>query len=335
MTNQERKELEQKLLYTALEPEEDKQENLGLVSNLSTKIVRFAKEHPKAFFRYITFCIIALFMFGFVGFGLFSLKANAQGGFFASATTDKQEIKPKEEKEPTQSQDILEGFSDLSKQYTITDTATAEEQTDGSDAVSVPDTDTGFVMGETLDIADTKKETAAGTYYTSPIVSSAGVSDIVFQIGEHVYTLPSRVSEFEENGMKLITLGSLTPDENAMLDPKQRDGYLQYQNERYYVRLSNGDLCNYHDLKVIAIVADTTSQSFVCGGETKIGTEEAEIASDFSSISYNELTKQTFYSFGSLEGEALFNNLTGKKVELTTKGGKVVKIYLFNDGTVS
>lgn len=333
MTNQERKELEQKLLYTALEPEEDKQESLGLVSNLSTKIVRFAKEHPKVFFRYITFCIIALFMIGFVGFGLLSLKANAQGGFFASAATEKQEMKPKEAQEPVQSQDILEGFSDLSMQYTLTDEA--EEQKDGSDAVAVPDTDTGFVMGETLDVADTEKETATGTYYTSPIVSSAGVSDIVFQIGEHVYTLPSRVSEFEENGMKLITLGSLTPDENAMLDPKQRDGYLQYQNERYYVRLSNGELCNYHDLKVIAIIADTTSNSFVCGGGTKIGTEEAEIASDFSSISYNELTKQTFYSFGSLEGEALFNNLTGKKVELTTKGGKIVKIYLFNDGTVS
>ncbi len=309
MSDSELEKLEQEMMGTSLSKEEDEEHTIGLGSFATKKIRTYAKTNQKQFFMILLLVGASLVFFVLILVGVAKIRSL------------------KSEEEVAVTEDSLEIFSDDTGEPVDSGTSETDSLSAGSGEVAL--------SGDTLEMTDDNTEELSGTFFVSNIIKSTDPVSATFQLGDVIYTLPVSISEFEQNGIRLITLGTLTPTDGEVLPPRQRDGYIQYLNERYYVRLANGADCDYHGLSVIGIRADDPNQSFIASGGYRIGDEEALISQlPGASVYYDKLNKDTIYSFGSTEGSSLMGNTTGRKVEYMMVDGKVKKIYLFSDGTV-
>lgn len=173
------------------------------------------------------------------------------------------------------------------------------------------------------------------SYFVNPTIKDAKPLSSYIQIGEKPFKLPVSVSELEQAGIMLVVLGSQPPAEDVILNPQLRNGYLQYEDYRFYVTLKNGIDCTYHDLTVVEVVAEGEGCPFYCSGGCTIGDEEASIFLNPTSMAEDLLGTISFYYWGSVEN-ALYD-MTGRRlaIHVSKKTGKVVKIAVFDDGSIS
>lgn len=331
MDQNEQNKIELRMLATNLPREEGEVEHLGMVNSAFFKIKRFASMNPKAFFKYITACTILFVVCGSV-IGTSFIRAYASGDnrhFAGSLKEDTVQVGAGKggvgslesgQSESEGVEDALEGFEaakvKTSEEMPLDESATPDKAYENDSARGLPE-------GADKD-----------TFYLSPLVSNAGSYDTICQIGDVVITFPSKISDFEKNGLELVTIGSLPPAEGEQLPPKQRDGYISYQGKSLYVRLSNGYACDYHDLTVIGIMCDDADIPFYAAGGYCIGDSESTLPQDTTSLAIDKLTECTVYSYGTLSGSAIVGNYSGKRVEYTTFEGTINKINIFDDGTV-
>ena len=182
--------------------------------------------------------------------------------------------------------------------------------------------------------SDDGAEESNNPYYICPEMEVASPQDSMIQIGSSAYKIPV---ELEENGISLVMLGTQPPNDQDVLDAGTRDGYLQFEGQRYQVTLKNGAPCTYHELTVIAINIDEPSSIYAFGGLT-VGSEEAAIPADLASKIETDapFKVKTYYKFGELTKND-FTRKNGKQTVITTSNrtGKIESIEIFNDGTVA
>lgn len=202
-----------------------------------------------------------------------------------------------------------------------------------------PYTEQGNLVTESPTNAETVKteEPDLNKYFASPAIQTAFPEDSLIQIGESIYKIPVNLRELEANGINLITLGSAPPSEDVMLSPAQRDGYVQFGQERYRVKLSNGQECTYHDLQIVGINIENVKSAsvYVFGGLT-IGSEEASIPQQTATLIEMDFAKtHTFHYFGQLTEKTMWNT-SGKRTAIITNNqtGKVDRIEVFNNSTM-
>lgn len=180
-------------------------------------------------------------------------------------------------------------------------------------------------------------EESNNPYYICPEMEVASPQDSMIQIGSSAYKIPVELNKLEENGISLVMLGTQPPNDQDILDAGTRDGYLQFEGQRYQVTLKNGTPCTYHELTVIAINIDEPSSIYVFGGLT-VGSEEAAIPADLASKIETDapFKVKTYYKFGELTKND-FTGKNGKQTVITTSNrtGKIESIEIFNDGTVA
>lgn len=182
------------------------------------------------------------------------------------------------------------------------------------------------------------EQEAGNKYYASPSIQSANPEDSLIQIGENIYKIPVNLRDLEAGGIHLITLGTKPPSEDVMLSPGKRDGYIQFGDERYRVKVSNGQECVYHDLTVVGITVENVSSAsvYTFGGIT-IGSEEASIPASITTTIETDFAKtHTFYYYGTLTENSMFNK-SGKRTSIISRNstGKVDRIEVFNDATMN
>ncbi len=190
----------------------------------------------------------------------------------------------------------------------------------------------------TTEDSSIQESEAINKYYASPSIQSANPEDSLIQIAENIYKIPVSLKDLEADGIHLITLGSKPPSEDALLSPGKRDGYIQCGDERYRVKVYNGQESTYHDLTVIGITVENVESAsvYLFGGIT-IGTQEASIpASAATKIEIDYAKTHTFYYYGTLTENSIFNK-SGKCISIitSTKTGQVDKLEVYNDATMN
>ena len=220
-------------------------------------------------------------------------------------------------------QDAMNGFDAL---------ITKQEQESSIPKQPSEDTNT---IGE----VKTGVEVSLNPYFVSPAIESASPSDSLIQIGEQVYKLPVSLREFEQHGIRLVTLGSQPPSEDVKLSAGQRNGYIQFNDERYIVTLKNGIECNYHDLTVVGItIKDVDRANVYAFGGLTIGSEEASIPVQTADSMGTDApaNTHTYYYYGSFT-ENTISTKSGKRTAIVTDNttGKIDQIDIFDDGTVT
>lgn len=225
-------------------------------------------------------------------------------------------------------------IQDTLPQEPIPDTADTTQDT--QEAQNIPLETVNDQNSTDNNIADDYTEPQTNKYFASQAIQSAAPEDSLVQIGETIYKIPVSLRELEENGIHLITLGTAPPSEDVMLSPSQRNGYIQFEQERYRVKLYNGQECNYHDLQVVGLYAENMNSAsiYIFGGLT-IGSEEASIPQQAATLIEMDYAKtHTFHYFGKLTEKTVWKT-SGKRTSVITNNqtGKVDRIELFNDNT--
>lgn len=191
--------------------------------------------------------------------------------------------------------------------------------------------DTGLMEGENVireegDAAESKEGKngdITASYHPSAAIQSAVQSDRLFQLGTEVYKLPVTVAEIENSGAVLSVLGRAVPEEDVLLSPMTRSGYITLDGANYQVELVNGESCSYRDLSVINIISEETQSGLYAFGGIHVGMEESLLPGDYSQIKVDDLTARTTYWYGSADGLGY-----GDFVKISCKGGKVVWLQI-------
>lgn len=309
MSNEELRELEEKMLNSAI-PEDENDSRKSAAANISKKIKRHAQSNPKAFFTksiIIFGCVVVLLLL-IVIISTINRQIQRQQAPF-------RHIDASETQAP-----VMEGFSYL-----------MEAQTESMEGEAAPDnTATNQSTAETVSTAP-----RTNNYYVSPSIVSAAPTDSLIQIGERVYKLPISVRTLEENGIALITLGSQPPAEDVILAPQMRNGCIQFGNYRYTVILKNGTDCTYHDLTVCSIQANEEGSAVYVFSGVTIGSEEASIPQGADRIEQDFAKINTFYYWGSLNKELYNTSGRCTAIVVSNNTGKVIEVSVFNDATVT
>lgn len=321
--SREQQKLEEMLLNSSI-PEDENVMRGSAASDMGRKIAKKTKENPKMALYIIggiavTFIIFLLF---------FKIIGILNSGSSNNLPADSQQ-------QPTPA---LEGFNYL-----------ATEQREGleekgevfSETAALPEEEVLYeenaaeqeVVAQEPAAAEESTQATITSYYPHPSITSALPQDSLVQIGDMVYKLPLSMRELEENGIVLVTLGSQPPSEDAMLYPQMRNGYIQYNNKRYFVTLKNGMECTYHDLQVCQIGSNDESADMYIFGEITIGSEEASIPQGADKITEDMMGVNTFYCWGTLDRQLY--NTSGRYTEIVVnnQSGKVTEISVFNDAT--
>ena len=165
----------------------------------------------------------------------------------------------------------------------------------------------------------------------------ASPQDSMIQIGSSAYKIPVELNKLEENGISLVMLGTQPPNDQDIFDAVSRDGFLQFEGQRYQFMLKYVRSCTFHELSLIAININEPSSIYVFGGLT-VGSEEAAIPADLASKIETDapFKVKTYYKFGELTKND-FTGKNGKQTVITTSNqtGKIESIEIFNDGTVA
>ncbi len=194
------------------------------------------------------------------------------------------------------------------------------------------------ISAEISENEETQEEISVtqGAYYLNPTMEKVTVYDSCIQLNDTVFKLPVYVNQFEEKGINLVLLGVQPPDAGVTLSPAYRNGYIQAGNERYLVYLKNSLDCTYSDLLVYGIKAEGEANFFYTAGGLSVGSEEASLPTNPTTMEETGLDKRMFYKYGSVEKADLMGDAwTGKMAQFVCKGGKVESITIIDDGTGS
>lgn len=299
LSEEERKKLEDSILASDI-PEDTGYGKNPVLSNVSSTI----KKNPGKSLYAITIVIVVIIIIGLL-IAIISMLNTPQNSYMQQSTM------------------TMNGFDALiTKQEQ--ELSTPKQPSEDSDSTGEVKTDV---------------ETSLNPYFVSPAIESASPYDSLIQIGEQVYKLPVSLKEFEQHDISLVTLGSQPPSENVKLSAGQRNGYIQFNDERYIVTLKNGIECNYHDLTVIGItIKDIDRANVYAFGGLAIGSEEAAIPVQTADSMGTDApaNTHTYYYYGSFT-ETTSLTKSGKRTAIVTDNttGKIDQIDIFDDGTVT